>query len=102
MSVNILISLSLQFFPNVLSDSEYILLKGVYISEDLMIYPLEDILDTLHSIEVLDCNAESIIDMTISKRLYTNYFSLDRESIQDRLIVICHNVKFRDIRWGIR
>ena len=91
MSVNILIPLSLQLFPNMLSDSEYILLKGVYISEDMVINPLEDILDTLHSIRTLNCNTESIIDMTIPKRLYANYFSLDRESIQDRLIVFCHN-----------
>ena len=102
MSVHILIPLCLQLFPNVLSDSEYIVLKGVYISEDMMIDPLEDILDTLHAIRALNCNTESIINMTIPKRLYANYFTLDRECIQDRLIVFCHNVKFRDTRWGIR
>ena len=56
-----------------------------------MIDPLEHIPDLLRTIGILYCDTEGIIDMTVSEGLHAHHFPLEGESIQDGLIVFCHN-----------
>ncbi len=91
MSVDVRIPLSLQLLPDMLSDGEYVPLQGLHVLEDLMIDPLEDISYMLRAIGILYCDTEGIIDVTVSEGLHAHHFPLEGESIQDGLIVFCHN-----------